>query len=101
METRALAIALFYALGTGIGGIIGPQLFGPLVAKNTTGPVFAALALGAGLMIVGGLVEIAFGVRAERRRLEGIARPLTAVESRVRDLAAGMTPPTRQEPGVA
>src|SRR5579875_186403 len=101
METRALAIALFYALGTGIGGIIGPQLFGPLVAKNTTGPVFAALALGAGLMIVGGLVEIAFGVRAERRRLEGIARLLTAVESRVRDLAAGMTPPTRQEPGVA
>src|SRR5579871_2635330 len=47
METRALAIAIFYAVGTGIGGIIGPQLFGPLVAKNSAGPVFEALALGA------------------------------------------------------
>src|SRR5579884_2460518 len=98
METRALAIALFYALGTGIGGIIGPQLFGPLVAKNSTGPVFGALALGAGLMIVGGIVEIIFGVKAERRRLEGIAKPLTAIETRVRDFAAGAGPPQRPQP---
>ncbi len=83
METRALAIALFYAVGTGIGGF-GPLIFGPLVATNKTGPVFAALALGAGLMIVGGVLEIAFGVKAERRGLEGIAKPLTAVESAVR-----------------
>src|SRR5579875_3082165 len=66
METRALAIALFYAVGTGIGGIIGPQLFGPLVAKSSRGPVFEALALGAALMILGGIVEIIFGVKAER-----------------------------------
>jgi MFS family permease len=88
METRALAIALFYAVGTGIGGIIGPLVFGPLVAKPHVGPVFGAMALGAGLMIVGGLVEIVFGVKAERRRLEGIAKPLTAVESAVRRGAA-------------
>ncbi len=88
METRALAIALFYAVGTGIGGIIGPQLFGPLVAKSSRGPVFEALALGAALMIAGGVAEIVFGVKAERRRLEGIAKPLTAVETRVRDFAA-------------
>jgi MFS family permease len=87
METRALAIAIFYAVGTGLGGIIGPLLFGPMVAKHNTGPVFAALALGAGLMILGGLVEIAYGVKAERRRLEGIAKPLTAVESAVRTTA--------------
>jgi MFS family permease len=87
METRALAIALFYAVGTGIGGIIGPQLFGPLVAKSSRGPVFEALALGAALMIVGGICEILFGVKAERRRLEGIAKPLTAVETRVRGAA--------------
>jgi len=90
METRALAIAVFYAVGTGIGGIIGPQLFGPLVAKNHTGPVFEALALGAGLMILGGIAEILFGVKAERRRLEGIARPLTAVTRRARSAAEGV-----------
>jgi MFS family permease len=95
METRALAIAIFYAVGTGIGGIIGPQLFGPLVAKSSRGPVFGALALGAGLMILGGVVEIIFGVKAERRRLEGIAKPLTAIETKVRDTAA------RHRPGAA
>jgi MFS family permease len=84
METRALAIALFYAVGTGIGGIIGPQLFGRLVPTGKTSDVFVALAIGAGLMILGGIAEIAFGVKAERRRLEGIAKPLTAVESTVR-----------------
>jgi MFS family permease len=88
METRALAIALFYAVGTGIGGIIGPQVFGRLVPTGKTSDVFFALALGAILMIVGGVVEIAYGVKAERRRLEGIARPLTAVESAVRTAAA-------------
>jgi MFS family permease len=97
METRALAIALFYAVGTGVGGIIGPQLFGPLVAKNSTGPVFEALALGAVLMIVGGVAEIAFGVKAERRRLEGIAKPLTAV-SRTAQSAAKRVTGHRLEP---
>ncbi len=88
METRALAIAVFYAIGTGIGGIIGPQLFGRLVPTGNATDVFWALAIGAILMIIGGLVEIAFGVKAERRRLEGIAKPLTAVESAVRSGAA-------------
>ena len=83
METRALAIAVFYAVGTGIGGIIGPQLFGRLVPTGNTTDVFFALALGAVLMIVGGVVEIVFGVKAERRGLEGIARPLTAVTNSV------------------
>ncbi len=97
METRALAIALFYAVGTGVGGIIGPQLFGPLVAKNSTGPVFEALALGAGLMILGGVVEIVFGVKAERRSLEGIAKPLTAA-SRMTQSAAKRVTGHRLEP---
>jgi MFS family permease len=87
METRALAIALFYAVGTGIGGIIGPQLFGRLIPTGKTSDVFVALVIGAVLMIVGGLAEIAFGVKAERRRLEGIAKPLTAVERAVRTTA--------------
>ncbi len=84
METRALAIALFYAVGTGIGGIIGPQLFGRLIPTGKTSDVFVALAVGSGLMILGGLAEIAFGVKAERRRLEGIAKPLTAIDSAIR-----------------
>ena len=88
METRALCIALFYAVGTGLGGIIGPQLFGPMVATGKASEVFKALAIGAILMIVGGVVEIAFGVKAERRRLEGIAKPLTAVETAARSTAA-------------
>ena len=81
METRALAIALFYAVGTGIGGIIGPQLFGRLIPTGKTSDVFFALAIGAVLMILGGVAEIAFGVKAERMRLEGIAKPLTEVEA--------------------
>jgi MFS family permease len=79
METRAMCIALFYAVGTGIGGIIGPQLFAPMVATGKASKVFEALAIGAILMILGGITELIFGVRAERRRLEGIAKPLTAV----------------------
>jgi MFS family permease len=84
LETRALAIALFYAVGTGLGGIIGPQLFGRLIPTGKTSDVFIALAIGSGLMIVGGLIEIVFGVKAERRGLEAIARPLTAIDSAVR-----------------
>jgi MFS family permease len=84
METRALAIAVFYAIGTGIGGIIGPQLFGRLIPTGKTSDVFIALVIGSALMIVGGLAEILFGVKAERQRLEGIAKPLTAVETAVR-----------------
>jgi len=103
METRALAIALFYAVGTGIGGIIGPQLFGRLVPTGKTSDVFFALAIGAVLMIVGGVVEIAFGVKAERRGLEGIAKPLTAVETAVRSDTGRATdaPSVRGQPGIA
>ncbi len=79
IETRALAIAIFYAVGTGIGGIIGPQLFGRLIPTGKTSDIFTALVIGAVLMIIGGLTEIAFGVKAERRGLEGIAKPLSAV----------------------
>jgi MFS family permease len=89
METRALAIALFYAVGTGIGGIIGPQLFGRLIPTGKTSDVFVALVIGSVLMIIGGIAEILFGVKAERRRLEGIAKPLTAIQTKARDVTAG------------
>jgi MFS family permease len=81
METRALAIAFFYAVGTGIGGIIGPLLFGNLIASGNRGEVAIAFFIGAGVMALGGIAEIFFGVRAEQVPLEDIAKPLTAEEA--------------------
>jgi MFS family permease len=81
METRALAIAFFFAVGTGVGGIIGPLLFGNLIASGNRGEVATAFFIGAGVMAVGGIVELLFGVKAEQVPLENIAKPLTAVEA--------------------
>jgi MFS family permease len=81
METRALAIAFFYAVGTGIGGIIGPLLFGNLIASGNRGEVAVAFFIGAGVMAIGGIVELLFGVKAEQVPLENIAKPLTAEEA--------------------
>ncbi len=78
METRALCIAVFYAVGTGIGGVIGPQVFSRMINTDSYEQVFLALGLGAVMMIIGGVAELFFGVNAERRSLESIARPLTA-----------------------
>jgi len=78
METRAMSIALFYAVGTGLGGIIGPLLFGKLVATNHLHNVALGYYLGAALMIAGGLVELVFGVQAEGKSLEDVATPLSA-----------------------
>jgi MFS family permease len=81
METRALAIAFFYAVGTGIGGIIGPLLFGNLIASGNRGEVATAFYIGAAVMAVGGIVELFYGVKAEQVPLENIAKPLTAEEA--------------------
>ena len=80
METRALAIAFFYAIGTAAGGITGPLLFSALVSTGQVSDTVLAFSIGASLMILAGLVEIVLGVRAERQSLEDIARPLTAEE---------------------
>ncbi|MFZ1924988.1 MAG: MFS transporter [Solirubrobacteraceae bacterium] len=81
METRALCIAVFYAIGTGIGGIIGPQVFSRMINTESYEQVFLALSLGAVMMILGGLAELIFGVKAERESLESIAKPLTVEDS--------------------
>lgn len=78
METRALAIAFFYSIGTAAGGISGPLIFSALVSTGKTIDTTVAFVIGAALMILAGLVEIPFGVRAEQRSLEDIAEPLTA-----------------------
>jgi MFS family permease len=78
METRALAIAFFYAVGTAAGGITGPLLFAHLVGTGKVGDTVLAFVIGAVLMILAGLVELVLGVRAERKSLEELATPLSA-----------------------
>jgi MFS family permease len=81
METRALAIAFFYAIGTAAGGITGPLLFSSLVSSGKVSETALAFTIGAVLMIVAGLVEVFLGVKAERKSLEDIAQPLTAADA--------------------
>jgi MFS family permease len=94
METRALAIAFFYAIGTAIGGVSGPLLFGNLIGSKNRGEVAAAFLIGAGVMLVGGIVEIFFGVKAEQQALEDIAKPLTVEDAEEGDAEEG---PSRGE----
>ncbi|ETZ98417.1 sugar transporter domain protein [Mycobacterium kansasii 824] len=81
METRALAIAFFYATGTAIGGISGPLLFGQLINSGQRSQVFWSFLIGAVVMAAAGLVELWLGVAAERRPLEELALPLTVADA--------------------
>ena len=81
METRAMAISFFYAVGTAIGGITGPLLFGRLIETGEETNVMYGYLLGAALMIAAGIVEIVLGVEAAGKQLEDIAKPLTAEDA--------------------
>jgi MFS family permease len=76
LETRALAIAVFYAIGTGIGGVAGPAAFGALVETGSRTSVLAGYLFGSVLMIGAAAVAAIWGVAAERKPLETVARPL-------------------------
>jgi MFS family permease len=78
LEARALAIAIFYALGTAIGGATGPSLFGYLIGTGSIAAVAAGYGIAALLMLIAAGVELAFGVDAEQRSLESITEPLSA-----------------------
>lgn len=80
LEIRALAIAVFYAFGTGLGGLIGPTLFGALIETGSRLNVFYGYVLGAALMAIAGLVQAIWGVAAERQPLEQVTRPLSQIE---------------------
>jgi MFS family permease len=80
LEVRALAIALFYAIGTGIGGVAGPALFGVLIDTGSRSSVFAGYLLGSVLMLVAAAVAWRYAVAAERKSLESVAKPLAIVE---------------------
>ncbi|MFI2640374.1 MFS transporter [Streptomyces sp. NPDC018610] len=98
METRAMSIAFFYALGTAAGGISGPVLFADLTGTGKVGDTVLAFQIGAGLMCAAGLVAAFLAVNAERRSLEDIAKPLTAVTEKAKAAAKGgprdVTPPS-------
>ena len=78
LEARALAIAIFYALGTALGGATGPLLFGYLIGTGSIAAVAAGYGIAALLMLIAAGVELAFGVDAEQRPLESITEPLSA-----------------------
>jgi MFS family permease len=79
LEIRALAIAFFYAVGTGTGGVIGPWLLGALIESGSRGRVFAGYLIGAVLMIIAAAIAGRWGVAAERKPLEHVAKPLAAM----------------------
>jgi MFS family permease len=76
LEIRALAIAAFYAIGTGLGGVAGPALFGALVETGSRTSIFGGYLFGSALMIAAAVVAAVWGVAAERKPLEAVARPL-------------------------
>jgi MFS family permease len=80
LEIRALAIAVFYAFGTALGGIIGPTFFGSLIDTHQRGEVFTGYLVGSALMILGAVIAAIWGVDAERKSLEHVAAPLSAVD---------------------
>ena len=81
LETRAMSIALFYAISTGIGGAVGPVLFGSLLSSGEPGTLAIGYAIGAVLMAIAAVVELLVGVDAEGESLEDIAEPLSATGS--------------------
>src|ERR1700688_3583863 len=80
LEIRALAIAIFYAIGTLAGGVGAPVLFGWIIGTGSSNALFIGYLVAAALMIFGALVEAWIGVPAERRSLEHIAPPLSSRE---------------------
>ncbi len=82
LEMRALAISIFYAVGTGAGGFAAPALFGALIQTGSRGHVFAGHVVGAVLMLVAAGVAWRLAVNAERKPLEEVAPPLRLGDSR-------------------
>jgi MFS family permease len=80
LETRALAIAFFYSLGTATGGIAAPWLFGTLIGTGSRLNVFYGYLFAAALMVAAALIALVYGIAAERQSLEKVARPLSALQ---------------------
>jgi MFS family permease len=85
LEMRALAISIFYAVGTGVGGFCAPALFGALIETGDRANVFVGYAIGAALVVLAAAVAWRWAVDAECKPLEEVAPPLGAD-----DLGPGM-----------
>ena len=81
LEIRGLAISIFFAVGTLIGGVAAPTLFGCLIGTGLREYLFAGYLMGAVAMLGAAIVEAWIGVKAERQPLESIARPLSTWEA--------------------
>jgi MFS family permease len=80
LEIRALAIAFFYAIGTGVGGALGPWIFSLLIETGSRATVFAGYLFGAALMLGAAVIAARWAIAAERKPLEAVSRPLAAVD---------------------
>ena len=80
LEVRALAIAFFYALGTGIGGVAGPRVFGALIDTGSRWSLYSGYLIGSALMLAAAMIAGRYGVAAERKPLESVSRPLAAAD---------------------
>ncbi len=76
LEVRALALAVFYSIGTALGGVFAPLLFGILINTHHRWAVAGGYALGAALMLAGSLTEFKIGVEAAGQSLESVSKPL-------------------------
>ena len=106
METRAMAIAFFYAFGTVVGGVGGPLLFGALIESGEESNILIGYLIGAALMIFAGIVQAIMGVEAAQRDLEDIAPPLSAQQAELEEPGEEADPFTigregERQPGAA
>jgi len=91
LEIRALAIAVFYSIGTGVGGVVAPWAMGALIETGSRQSVCGGYVLGAVLMIAAGAIAARWGEAAERKSLETIAPPLASAGPSVSSGAPGST----------
>jgi zinc transporter ZupT len=89
MEIRAMAIAMFYAIATALGGISGPVIFGNVIGTGNPFNLFLCYLFRAALMIFAAIIEVILGVKAEGQSLESVVTPLTAIEEATGTSAAG------------
>jgi MFS family permease len=93
MELRAQAIAVFFAIAQGFGAL-GPTIYGGFVASGKPSELMIGYLIGAGVMVIGAIAEIIFGVKAERTSLEDIANPLSVVRRPSEAISGGAQPAT-------
>ena len=84
IEIRAMAIAFFFAISTGLGGAVGPLLFGKLIESGDRGQLFVGYLVAAALLAIAAIVEVWLGVDAEQETLEDVAEPLSSEEAAAR-----------------